>query len=154
MAKQKNAKPQDEAMDSGSKIEAIKQLIFGENIEQYDSEFHTLKQEIQDRKKELEDYIDQVRNELMQSIDSMTTDINIRITDLEDALNDKTDGADKAKVNKEELGDLLIKLGEKLRRTQDQKTTCRCINSHGRTRIPTRGRNARYFGFIDQTVSA
>ncbi|WP_435579410.1 fructose 1,6-bisphosphatase [Gilvibacter sp.] len=115
MAKEKTKTPQGEDMDSGSKIEAIKQLIFGENIEQYDSEFDTLKQEIQDRKKELEDYIDQVRNELMQSIDSMTTDINIRITDLEDALNDKTEGVDKSKVNKDELGDLLIKLGEKLR---------------------------------------
>lgn len=115
MAKQKNTKEKGESMDSGSKIEAIKQLIFGENIEQYDSEFHTLKKEIQDRKKELEDYIDQVRGELMQSIDSLSTDVNIRITDLEDAVNEKTENLDKAKVNKEELGDLLIRLGEKIR---------------------------------------
>ena len=32
MAKQKNTKDKGESMDSGSKIEAIKQLIFGENI--------------------------------------------------------------------------------------------------------------------------
>lgn len=115
MAKQKNTKEKGESMDSGSKIEAIKQLIFGENIEQYDSEFHTLKEEIQQRKKELEDYIDQVRNELMQSIDSLSTDVNIRITDLEDAVNEKTESLDNAKVNKEDLGDMLIRLGEKIR---------------------------------------
>lgn len=115
MAKQKKTNQQGESMDSGSKIEAIKQLIFGENIEQYDSEFHTLKKEIQDRKKELEDYIDQVRGEIMQSIDSLSTDVNIRITDLEDAVNEKTEALDTAKVNKQDLGDLLIRLGEQIR---------------------------------------
>lgn len=114
MAKQKNTKETGDSMDSGSKIEAIKQLIFGENIQQYDSEFDTLKKEILDRKKELEDVIDQVRGELMQSIDSLSTDVNIRITDLEDAVNEKTEALDSAKVNKEELGKLLIRLGEQI----------------------------------------
>lgn len=31
------------AVDASSKIDAIKQLIFGENMQAYDSEFETLK---------------------------------------------------------------------------------------------------------------
>lgn len=115
MAKQKQTKQEEPVQDPSSKIEAIKQLIFGENIEQYDSEFDTLKKEIQQKKETLESYIDQVREELMQSIDSLSTDVNIRITDLEGAVNDKTEALDAAKVNKAELGNLLIKLGEKIR---------------------------------------
>ncbi|MEP2937595.1 MAG: fructose 1,6-bisphosphatase [Gilvibacter sp.] len=115
MAKQKQPKKEEPTLDPTSKIEAIKQLIFGENIEQYDSEFDTLKKEIQQKKEALETYVDQVREELMQSIDSLSTDVNIRITDLEAAVNDKTEALDSAKVNKTELGDLLIKLGEKIR---------------------------------------
>lgn len=111
MAKKNN---QESTVDSASKIEAIKNLIFGENIEQYDSEFETLKKEIEEKREKLQNYIDEVRNELMQSIDSLSTDINIRITDLEDAINSKTDALTEEKVDRKELGDLLIKLGEKI----------------------------------------
>ena len=101
-------------MDSSSKIEAIKNLIFGENIQQYDSEFETLKSEIDKKKALLENYIDEVRNELMQSIDSLSTDVNIRITDLEDSLQAKTEALTEEKVDRKELGKLLISLGEKI----------------------------------------
>lgn len=114
MAKKTTPKPNPEKLDSNSKIEAIKNLIFGENIEQYDSEFDTLKKDLDKKKKMLEDYIDEVRNELMQSIDSLSTDVNIRITDLEDALNAKTESLTDQKMDRRELGQLLIKLGEKI----------------------------------------
>ena len=101
-------------VDATSKIDAIKNLIFGDNIEQYDSEFQSVKKEIDAQKEKLESYIDEVRNELMQSIDSLSTDVNIRITDLEDALHAKTDALTEEKVDRRELGKLLITLGEKI----------------------------------------
>lgn len=114
MSKKKTEGFPSEHAESVSKIEAIKNLIFGENIIQYDSEFETLKQDLNDKKKQLENYIDEVRNELMQSIDSLSTDVNIRITDLEDAINAKTDELSEKKVDRKELGKLLISLGEKI----------------------------------------
>lgn len=114
MAKQKAAAKNAEPQDSSSKIEAIKNLIFGENIEQYDSEFETLKKDLDKKKKVLEDYIDEVRNELMQSIDSLSTDVNIRITDLEDSLNAKAERLGDDKMDRRQLGKLLISLGEKI----------------------------------------
>jgi hypothetical protein len=114
MSKKKIENSANEQAESASKIEAIKNLIFGENIIQYDSEFETLKQDLEDKKKQLENYIDEVRNELMQSIDSLSTDVNIRITDLEDAINAKTDELSEKKVDRKELGKLLVSLGEKI----------------------------------------
>lgn len=114
MAKKTTPEKEKSPMDSSSKIEAIKNLIFGENIQQYDSEFETLKNEIDKKKALLENYIDEVRNELMQSIDSLSTDVNIRITDLEDSLQAKTDALADEKVDRKELGKLLISLGEKI----------------------------------------
>jgi len=114
MAK-KTTKPAEAAPeDSSSKIEAIKNLIFGENIEQYDSQFDTIRKEIKTKKEKLENYIDEVRNELMQSIDSLSTDVNIRITDLEDSLQAKTEALAEDKVDRKQLGKLLISLGEKI----------------------------------------
>lgn len=101
-------------VDATSKIDAIKNLIFGENIEQYNSEFLSVKKEIDAQKEKLENYIDEVRNELMQSIDSLSTDVNIRITDLEDSLHAKTEALTEEKVDKKQLGKLLINLGEKI----------------------------------------
>ena len=110
---QKNAK-ENSVADSASKLEVIKNLIFGENIAEYNSEFEGLKKEIDDKRKELKKYIDEAREDLMSSIDNLSTDINIRITDLENALEDKADKLDEQKVDKKLLGDLLISLGEKI----------------------------------------
>ncbi|MBL4664004.1 MAG: fructose 1,6-bisphosphatase [Flavobacteriaceae bacterium] len=114
MAKKNTTTPKSAPIDSNSKIEAIKNLIFGENIEQYDSEFDTIRKEIKAKKEFLQNYIDEVRNELMQSIDSLGTDVNIRITDLEDSLQAKTEALDEEKVSRKELGKLLKNLGEKI----------------------------------------
>ncbi len=114
MAKKTTTPPESIPTDSNSKIEAIKNLIFGENIEQYDSQFDTIRKELKAKKEKLESYIDEVRNELMQSIDSLSTDVNIRITDLEDSLQSKAETMADDKLDRKELGKLLKSLGEKL----------------------------------------
>ncbi|RMA66188.1 fructose 1,6-bisphosphatase [Ulvibacter antarcticus] len=114
MSKKTTPPKEVESVDSASKIEAIKNLIFGENMVQYDTEFDTLKKDLQNKKETLENYIDEVRNELMQSIDSLSTDVNIRITDLENSLAAKTDSLSEKKMDRRELGKLLINLGEKI----------------------------------------
>ncbi|WP_034060975.1 hypothetical protein [Lacinutrix jangbogonensis] len=102
------------ANDSTSKIDAIKQLIFGENIQEYNHEFEAVKQDILDKKKELKNLIDDVKTELLQNIDNLSTDINIRITELENTLEDKANVLDEKKLDRKLFGDLLIKLGEKI----------------------------------------
>lgn len=114
MAKEKTAIEEKTATDQSSKIEAIKNLIFGENIAAYNSEFEHVKKDISAKKKELESFIEDTRTALHQTIDNLSTDINIRITELEDNLSDKVEMLDSKKVDKKILGDLLIALGEKI----------------------------------------
>lgn len=115
MAKENKVVEQPVSNDPSSKIEAIKNLIFGENIAAYNSEFEKVKKDISAKKKELEDFIEDTRKELHQAIDNLSTDINIRITELEDSLADKAETLDSKKVDKKALGDMLISLGEKIR---------------------------------------
>lgn len=96
----------------GSKIDMIKDLIFGENIQEYDTQFETVKDDIEAKKAELEELVHTVRAELNEMIDGLSTDINIRITELDDKLKDRFDTLDDEKVNKQSLGKLLITLGE------------------------------------------
>jgi len=110
----KTSKDGIQPSDPTSKIDAIKQLIFGENIQEYDSEFEAVKQDILSKKKQLEALIDDVKSELLQNIDNLSTDVNIRITEIEGSLNEKSEALDEKKVDRKQLGDLLVKLGEKI----------------------------------------
>lgn len=100
--------------DPSTKIEAIKNLIFGENIQEYNSEFDNIKNDILAKKKALENLIEEVRSELIQNIDNLSTDLNIRITELESNMENKLDDLDEKKVDRRQLGQLLVSLGEKI----------------------------------------
>jgi gas vesicle protein len=100
--------------ESAVRLEAIKNLIFGENIQQIDQDFESIKNLIEKRKEELEIFIEDTRNELNTVIDNLATDLNIRITDLESNMNDKVDELNHKKVDKKLLGSLLVSLGEKV----------------------------------------
>ncbi len=115
MSKESKTNPAQNTVDSNSKIEAIKNLIFGENIQQYDSEFEELKADILKKKQELNDLISDAREELSKSIDSLSTDLNIRITDLESKLEDRLDDIEDEKTSRNVLGEALIELGKKIK---------------------------------------
>lgn len=100
--------------EASSKIDLIKNLIFGENIQEYNSEFEALKKDILDKKKVLEELIEEVRTDLNTAIDSVSTDVNIRVTELEEKLEDRIEQIDSEKLDKKLLGNLLIELGEKV----------------------------------------
>jgi len=103
-------------LETASKLELIKNLIFGDNIQEYESEFELLKKDILTKKKTLEDLIEATRTDLRMSINDVATDVNIRITELEDKLEDRFEDLEKNQLGKEVLGDLLIDLGEKIRK--------------------------------------
>ncbi len=110
-----DAEPQNSSItDPTTKIEAIKNLIFGENIQEYNSEFDNIKNDILSKKKALENLIEEVRSELIQNIDNLSTDLNIRITELEANIENKLDDLDEKKVDRRQLGQLLINLGENI----------------------------------------
>lgn len=102
--------------ETSSKIELIKNLIFGENIQAYESEFETLKQDLLSKKKALEELIEAVQTDLRMAIDDVSTDINIRITELEDKLDTRIEDLEAKQIEKKQLGDLLVELGEKIRK--------------------------------------
>lgn len=104
-------------LETASKIELIKNLIFGENIQAYESEFELLKKDILSKKKQLEELIEAVRTDLRMAINDVSTDVNIRITELEDKIEDRFESLEKDQLDAQSLGDLLIELGKKVKNT-------------------------------------
>ncbi len=119
MSKKNISKEQDvpeNIVDPTSKIDVIRELIFGENISAYNSEFENLKKDIEKKRLELKNLMEDIKDELHKNIDALATDINIRITDLERNLEDKTEDLLDRKVEKDTLADFLIELGENIRK--------------------------------------
>lgn len=104
----------DQLNDASSKIETIKNLIFGENIQAYDSEFESLKSDITTKRDELKSFVEETRVELNALIDNLSTDLNIRITELDDSINEKIENLEDKKIDKKTLGQLLVKLGNQI----------------------------------------
>ena len=100
--------------DSTSKIETIKNLIFGDQMQAYEAEFEVLKKDMASKKDELDKLIDDVRAELMKSIDELSTEVGDRISELEKNLYTKVGKLEENTLNKKDLGNVLIKLGEKI----------------------------------------
>jgi hypothetical protein len=117
MSKNQNSEKEpvlNNTLESSQRLEAIKNLIFGENIVQIDQDFQGLKNLIEKRKEELENYIEDTRKEFNHTIDNLSTDLNIRLTDLENSLAEKADDLNHKKVDRNLLGTLLVSLGEKI----------------------------------------
>lgn len=114
MSKNTSEAPLENQIDSVSKIETIKNLIFGENIQQYNSEFDTLKKDILQKREELRTLVEETNQEINVLIDNLSTDINIRITELENNLEEKAADLDAKKVDKKTLGSLLVKIGNQI----------------------------------------
>ena len=110
----KNDQEHVEETANSSKIEAIKNLIFGENIAEYNHEFEVIKKDLDNKKAALEDLISSTSIELNKAIDNLSTDLNIRITELEGSLEAKADELNEQKVDRKLLGNLLVKLGNKI----------------------------------------
>lgn len=114
MSKNDNQPSLDNQIDSISKIETIKNLIFGDNIQQYDSEFEALKKDILTKREELKVLLEETTQEINILVDNLSTDLNIRITELENNFSDKIEGLESEKVNKKTLGNLLVKIGNQI----------------------------------------
>lgn len=69
----------DNEMAPDNKLDAIKEIIFGENIKAYDSEFKQLKDEIKVQSDGLHDEINEIRSELSQAKQELDKEVeNLR----------------------------------------------------------------------------
>ncbi len=96
------------------KIEAIKEIIFGENIKEYESEFKKLSEVISKHKSDLDQKLNEFRKEANTLIEKANEDFSLQLDDLKKNTTQKINELNKAKLNRQKFGDLLKKLGEEI----------------------------------------
>lgn len=116
---------QETGLSGDPKIEAVKQLIFGENMQQYDSEFNDIKtlikktrteieNEVNDTREALNKLINQTKDALTNEIGDLRSDMNKKMTQLRADMDESVADLDNRKLNRKLLGALLQEMGKQI----------------------------------------
>lgn len=97
-----------------SKIDAVKELLFGQNMQEYDARFAQLKELIQKSTKENQTLFKSAQKELIQELQKTNKELAKRIEKLETKLQDKVHELKESKVDRQHLSVLLNDLASKL----------------------------------------
>jgi len=112
--------------DSATRVEAIKDLIFGENMKEYELRFNKLADELEQTKIELNEKIALLSKESVDNVNMLMTSLSKEIDTNFSSLQSEIDKfsnvhgelekLNSKKVDKTALGNLLINVGEKLKK--------------------------------------
>lgn len=93
-----------------SKLQAVKELIFGQEIQDYSKQF----KEIEDKFEALHSLLDDTKQLLNEKIDLLDKELNGKLVKVEEQLIAKIEKLQASKTDRDKLGKLLISVGEKL----------------------------------------
>ncbi|KYG83765.1 hypothetical protein [Roseivirga echinicomitans] len=114
MAKEKEEEKKQSISSGDPKIDAVKQLIFGESMQQYDAEFNEMKTLIKRTRNEIESELNDTRDQLNNIINELRTDMNKKVTQLRSDMDEAVTDLDNKKVNRKLLGALLQEMGKQI----------------------------------------
>ena len=99
---------------SEQKLDAIKQLIFGDNIADYNKRFDELNQVIEDVRSDLEMKLSDLEIKVDNSIATLRQDYERDVNKLEDRLDKEVNKLSDDKLDKKALGKMFQNISEKL----------------------------------------
>ncbi|MDN5204477.1 hypothetical protein QQ008_23995 [Fulvivirgaceae bacterium BMA10] len=111
--KDQNTNMSQESIDP--RIDAIKEIIFGENIKEYEAEFKKLRQYVDEQRDILENAVDSLRSDAERLLEELRNDFDETIASLKDDMHKEITTLNKDKADRKRLGDLLEDIGRKLK---------------------------------------
>lgn len=96
------------------KLDAIKQIIFGENMVEYDQKFTDVLNQLNEAKQQLESQIKDTEAEINKVIAAFKKDFENRSSKIESTLEKEITRLDDKKTDRKALGKMLQNIGEKL----------------------------------------
>lgn len=108
------AKQTPTPLEKDPKIEAIKEIIFGENIKEINQEFESTKAALQAQKEAFDKHLHQLQKETKESADTMRKDLEAQILALKNELSSSLDKLRTDATDRVSLGKMLEEIGKKL----------------------------------------
>lgn len=109
---QKNEAIAKEAVDN--RIAAVRDLIFGENIQKYTEEFDDVYQRIKELKEQTSEQRSEMNTAIEKRISDLENSFNKSLENLTIAMNKRMDDLDDKKADRRKLGKALEKIAQTL----------------------------------------
>lgn len=104
----------DPLTEESQKLNAVRELLFGQNVKEYRDEFDELKKLIKDHKKDFERENSDLKNDVLDRIDKMDEKFNNRLDDSIKSINDKLDKLNDDKADRKKMASVLHSLASQL----------------------------------------
>ncbi|MEL7003802.1 MAG: hypothetical protein AAFN93_13850 [Bacteroidota bacterium] len=100
------------------RIDVIKELIFGENIQAYEEQFKKLRSLLETSNKKIEDRVSEIEERLIKDLEKLEGTGYGVLEELEKAHTQRLDNIEANMIKRSELGDMFLKIGQKLKGDQ------------------------------------
>ena len=121
MSKENNNKTEEKEINKASafsndaKIDVIKELIFGNNMREYQSEFEGIHDVVTQNKLDIENKLNTAKDEIYDYLEEMRKELNSKIDDLQMTLQAEIDRLDDVKTDRKMLGDLFEHMAKEIK---------------------------------------
>lgn len=95
-------------------IDAIRNIIFGQNMQDYDRRFKDLNDDLKQNVQDLDEKLEQTKNYLLEEMRQMEDRLSKQLQQLNDKLIEESDRLEDKKLNRKQLGELLIQLANQI----------------------------------------
>ncbi|MFK7952783.1 MAG: hypothetical protein AB8B73_08025 [Ekhidna sp.] len=96
------------------KLEAVRDLLFGQNVKEYRDEFKELKDLIQENRAEIDKSAADFRSDVLEKLESLDEKINKKIDDTSQEIKDQLNSLSEAKADRKKIANLLSDMAKQL----------------------------------------
>lgn len=114
--KEKDSEEQVSAGENAndSRLEAVRDLLFGPNDQQYRQEFKDIKDQVSQNKKDADEHAEALKSDILERLDNLEKKVSEDINTLKTDLNKQIEELNTGKVDRIQLAKLLQNLAKEL----------------------------------------
>lgn len=101
-------------INNQSQITAIRDILFGNNMQAYEAEFNAVKQMVEQNKADTNEQLQQQFNQISESLNSLEQRLMMVIKKNHEDLLEELRKLDNAKLDRVQLGRMFIEIGNKI----------------------------------------
>lgn len=101
-------------LTTDDRLEAVRDLLFGQNVQEYRGEFKELKDQLNQNKEDLDKGVTDLQSDLLAKLEAIDKKLSDRIEEMNSQLNSKLDSLNNDKVDRKKLAKLLQSIASEL----------------------------------------
>ena len=105
---------QDNAQQPDNRLEAVRELLFGQNVQEYRGDIKETRELLEKQRSELDQNAAELEDRLNAKIDALEEKMMAHIDKTAEKINNRLDKLQETKADKKKLADYLVSIAKKL----------------------------------------